>query len=180
MMLAIGNYAVILTQTLGNDYSVWNNIGETPIWNIMLQAYGFPVLLSALAMKYYSPKLKKYFEYFLGLTAFMFINLEIRHLWQGNLNLNANTSDGEFYTYSVFWLFASIAMILAGSYKLGRRYYNVGLAMLALVVVKAFIFDMSQLDGIYRILAFMGLGLSLLGMAYIHKKLIAILEGREA
>ncbi|MBQ0781664.1 MAG: DUF2339 domain-containing protein, partial [Thalassolituus oleivorans] len=30
--------------------------------------------------------------------------------------------------------------------------------------------DMSQLAGIYRVIAFMGLGLSLLGMAFLHQR----------
>ena len=180
MLAAISIYAIILTQTLDNDYSVWSEIGTTPIWNIILLAYGFPVVLFALAMHFYYPRLKVYFEYLTGLAAFIFINLEIRHLWQGTLNLNLPTSDGEFYTYSIVWLLAAIAMIILGSYRLGRRYYKVGMAMLVLVVLKVFIFDMSQLDGVYRIIAFMGLGLSLLGMAYIHKKLEVILDAREA
>ena len=112
------------------------------------------------------------------LGAFVFINLEIRHLWQGNLNLRLATSDGEFYTYSIFWLLASIAMIFTSAYRLGRRHYKVGMTMLALVVFKVFFFDMSQLDGIYRIISFMGLGLCLLAMAYVHKRLMAILEER--
>ncbi len=180
MIMAVGIYALIIIQTLDNDVSVRNAIATTPIWNIMLIAYGFPVLLAWLAMRFYEPQLKQYFEYMFGFAAFVFINLEIRHLWQGNLNLRLSTTDGEFYTYSVFWLVAAIVTILISTYRLGRRYYKLGMTMLALVVFKVFFFDMSQLDGVYRIISFMGLGLCLLAMAYLHKRLMLKLEQRES
>lgn len=178
MIIAVGVYAIILIQTLDNDVSVRNAISETPLWNLLLIAYGLPILLFWLAMRYFKPQLKQYFEYLTAVAVFVFINLEIRHLWQGNLNFRLPTSDGEYYTYSVFWLLASIAMIFLSAYRLGRRHYKAGLTMLALVVIKVFFFDMSQLDGIYRILSFMGLGLCLLAMAYVHNRLVVILDER--
>ena len=179
MTVSIGMYALILIETLTNSASVRDNIGSTPIFNMMLITYGFPALLSLLAMKYYEPKFKAYFEYLSALTTFVFINLEIRHLWQGNLNLNNATSNGEFYTYSIVWLLAALAVIFVSTYKLGYRYYKIGLTMLALVVFKVFFFDMSQLDGIYRIISFMILGFVLLGMAYVHKRLVFIIESKD-
>ncbi len=43
--------------------------------------------------------------------------------------------------------------------------------LLAMVILEVFIIEMSQRDGIYRIIALMGLGLSFLGIAYLHKKI---------
>ena len=42
-----------------------------------------------------------------------------------------------------------------------------GLDVMALVVLKLFLWDLWGLDGIFRILSFMGLGLCLIGMRWI-------------
>jgi len=37
------------------------------------------------------------------------------------------------------------------------------------VVAKIFFIDMSELGGLYRVASFMGLGITLLGIAFLHK-----------
>jgi uncharacterized membrane protein len=41
------------------------------------------------------------------------------------------------------------------------------------VAIKAFVFDMSALSGLYRAASFLGLGASLVGLAYLYQRLIA-------
>jgi uncharacterized membrane protein len=43
--------------------------------------------------------------------------------------------------------------------------------LLALVIAKLFLVDMSGLEGLLRVASFMGMGLGLLGIAYLHQKL---------
>ncbi len=75
------------------------------------------------------------------------------------------------YTYSAVWMLLAITAILAGSWRFGKNCYRSGMILLAMVIFKVFVIDMYQLEGIYRIVAFMGLGLSLLGIAYLHKRI---------
>ena len=42
--------------------------------------------------------------------------------------------------------------------------------MLALVIAKIFIVDMADLVGLMRVASFLGLGLSLLGLAFLHQR----------
>ena len=45
------------------------------------------------------------------------------------------------------------------------------MALLLVVIAKIFIIDMADLEGLLRVASFMGLGLSLLGLAYLHQKI---------
>jgi len=47
-----------------------------------------------------------------------------------------------------------------------------GLAVGGIVAVKAFIFDMAALTGLYRAASFLGLGASLIGLAYLYQHLV--------
>ena len=171
LLLAAGNYGVILQQTFESRIWLWKSISETPIWNLLLLAYLMPAIIAYLCYKYFDPQFKKPSAIAALIAAFVFVNLEIRHLWTGSINLNMTASDGELYTYSAIWMLLAISAILSGSWRFGKRCYQAGMLLLAMVILKVFFIDMSQLDGIYRIVAFMGLGLSLLGIAYLHKRI---------
>jgi uncharacterized membrane protein len=65
----------------------------------------------------------------------------------------------------------AIAAILAGASWRVRDLYKAGLALLAVVIAKIFLIDMSDLEGLLRVASFMGLGLSLLGLAWLHGRI---------
>ena len=44
------------------------------------------------------------------------------------------------------------------------------MALLGLVIAKIFLVDMAGLQGLWRVAAFMGLGLALLGLAWMYRK----------
>ncbi|PCJ47029.1 MAG: hypothetical protein COA74_12530 [Gammaproteobacteria bacterium] len=171
MLMALGNYGLIIIKTLESDIWVWKSISETPIFNLLILGYLVPALIATVSYKYFFTGFKKLSAGLSAVMIFIFINVEIRHLWNGNINLQTTTSDAELYTYSVVWMLLAITAILAGSWRYGKQCYQGGMLLLAMVILKVFIIDMAQLDGVYRIIAFMGLGLSLLGIAYLHKKI---------
>ncbi|MEO0974407.1 MAG: DUF2339 domain-containing protein [Pseudomonadota bacterium] len=45
---------------------------------------------------------------------------------------------------------------------------------------KLFLIDMAGLEGLYRVASFLGLGLSLLGVSYLHQRLGAQPDGGDA
>jgi uncharacterized membrane protein len=170
MTAAFLTYGVILIATLNSHDWVWAAISTTPILNALLLVFAVPVLLGYLSVYYFVPEYRKGAAVFTAIAGFIFVSLEIRHLWQGSINLELSTSNGELYTYSAVWLAIAVAAILSGSGRFGIPIYRGGMLMLGLVVAKVFLVDMSQLAGIYRVIAFMGLGLSLLGMAFLHQR----------
>ena len=72
---------------------------------------------------------------------------------------------------SVFWAAIGLGGLIAGLSTEQRRLRIGGLSFLALAAVKVTIYDLSELDEIYRVLSFIGLGLLLLAGAYAEQQL---------
>ncbi|MCL7744406.1 DUF2339 domain-containing protein [Guyparkeria hydrothermalis] len=172
MVLALLAYAYLLIHA----NPLWGGpqagtIGDTPLFNLLLLAYGLPVVLFALASRIYEPMTRRQFAVVAGIGLWLFASFEIRHIWQGELSLVDATSNGELYTYSAVWLLMAMAALLTGIVRERPALYRGGLALLTLVIVKIFLVDMSGLTGLLRAVSFMGLGLSLLALAYVHQLL---------
>ena len=170
---AVLNYAAIFIATMASNPWVWNNIGDRRIFNLMLVLFGTPVLLGYLARIFYLPRTRKAATIFTALAGFIFISLEIRHLWQGNLKISTPSTDAELYTYSIIWLIMAVAAIIGGVWRYGEGCYRSGMVLLAIVIAKLFLVDMSGLEGLLRVASFMGMGLGLLGIAYLHQRLVS-------
>ncbi len=173
LALALLSYVIILFATLGSAQWLWGDVGRTPLFNLMLLLYGMPVVLGVLTALLHEPRFRAPATLFSGIAGFVFISLEIRHLWQGSVRLSLPTSDGELYTYSAVWLVMAVAAILGGTWRFGPQVYKAGMILLALVIAKLFLVDMSDLQGLLRVASFLGLGLCLLGISYLHQKLKA-------
>ena len=146
-------------------------VAATPVVNLLLLAYGLPVVLWLLASRYYEPSLRGFFALLAGAGLWLLVSLEIRHLWHGGLDLADTMRDGELYTYSAVWLLMAVAAMLLGTLRGRLGLYRGGLVLLVLVILKIFFVDMGGLTGLLRALSFMGLGLSLLGLAFAHQYL---------
>ena len=166
--LSVASYGLVLFPL----NPLWGSqaVSSTPIVNELLLAFGYPFVVCLLLYRYYEPEFRRYFAYGACLTGFVFINMEIRHLWQGTVNINLSTGNGELYTYTIIWLLLAIGALLAGSIRFGNVVYKGGMALLILVVAKIFLVDMDDLEGLLRVASFMGLGLSLLGLAYLYQR----------
>ena len=172
MLLAVGNYLLLVTAMNPLwDAASSGAIGGTPILNALLLAYGLPVVLWGLASRLYEPDLRPFFAALAGVALWLFVSMEIRHLWQGQMDFFDPVRDGELYTYSVVWLLMAVGTMLLGTLRGHKALYGGGLFLLALVILKIFFVDMAGLTGLLRALSFMGLGLSLLGLAFVHQYL---------
>ncbi|MET3999924.1 DUF2339 domain-containing protein [Marinobacterium sp. MBR-109] len=146
-------------------------ISAAPLWNLLLVSYGAPTLLLVLLWYQLPAAIGRWAGLAAGLSLLLFISMEIRHLWQGELSLARPTPDGELYTYSAVWLLLASVALLGGSWLRSRTFYRSGMALLLVVVAKLFLIDMSDLTGLWRVASFMGLGLGLLALAWLHQRL---------
>jgi uncharacterized membrane protein len=84
------------------------------------------------------------------------------------MDLSRGVEPGELYAYTAALLLAGAVLvgraILAGRADLRR----LGLALVGVAAAKAFLIDASGLDGLMRVGAFLGLGLSLAGLAWVN------------
>ncbi len=75
---------------------------------------------------------------------------------------------------SCFWGVVGLAAIVAGLVRDARELRFGGLALLGLGVAKLFLYDLSELDELYRVLSFVAVGLLLLGGAYAYQRVRAV------
>ena len=96
----------------------------------------------------------------------------VRQLVQGNLIAGATIDVGENYLYSAALLALSIAWLAIGI-KTGLAILRLaGLALLTVVTLKVFLIDAAALEGVLRILSFMGLGIALIGIGWAYGRVM--------
>jgi len=94
----------------------------------------------------------------------------VRQAFQGaRLDLGP-TSEGEWYAYSAAWILFGAGLLAGGMAARLRLLRLASLAVVLLSVAKVFLFDLRHLEDLWRVGSFLGLGASLLGLAWIYQK----------
>ncbi|WP_390903704.1 DUF2339 domain-containing protein [Wolbachia pipientis] len=65
------------------------------------------------------------------------------------------------YTYSVVWMLYSFILLFLGTLFHTQIMRIASLGIMILTIDKVFLYDASELTGLFRVLSFFGLGLSL-------------------
>jgi uncharacterized membrane protein len=71
---------------------------------------------------------------------------------------------------SVFWAIAGVGAVVAGLRRDRRELRLAGLALLCATIAKVFLYDLSQLESVYRVGSFIGLGVLLLAGAFAWQR----------
>ncbi len=79
---------------------------------------------------------------------------------------------------SAFWATVGLVAIIVGLVRDIRELRFGGLALLGLGVAKIFLYDLSELDELYRVLSFVAVGVLMLAGAYAYQRVRAV--GRQA
>jgi uncharacterized membrane protein len=170
VLLVLALISYLLSLTALNPLNGEAPMSATRIWNILLLAYGAPVILAAIAWYAYDRRFRHFAAAIAGGGLFIFVSLEIRHLWHAALDLDLGTTNGEVYTYSAVWLAMAVATMLGATRFGSRDGYRAGIGLLVAVIAKIFLFDMAGLEGLLRVASFMGLGLALLGLGWLYQR----------
>lgn len=136
-----------------------------PVLNDLALAYLAPALMLAWTLRH-RPRAR----FLAAIPGIYWLALVIRHLWHRGerMGLDTGFAQGELYAYTVALLVAG-ALALALALRLGVTGYRIaGLALIGLAAAKAFLIDASGLTGLMRVGAFLALGLSLVGLAWLN------------
>ncbi|MES2985246.1 MAG: DUF2339 domain-containing protein [Pseudomonadota bacterium] len=151
-------------------------VGALPILNALLLTYGLPMLWTWRATQEL-PHLGKsaWVRYGQGcvlLLAFVLLSLSVRQLFHGTYLNGSETSNAEIYSYSVAWLLFGVGLLFYGTLRADKMIRIASLAVMILTVGKVFLYDASELEGLFRVFSFFGLGLSLLGLSWFYTRFV--------
>ena len=147
-----------------------------PFINLILLGYGVPALLAAgLALMSRGVRPPSY-SIVAAVTAvalaLLYLSLEVRTLFHGEVLSRGPTGNAEQYTYSAVWLAFGVALLAAGVWLRSQAVRFASAAVVILTVLKVFLVDMRDLTGIYQGLSFIGLGIVLLGIGWLYQRLL--------
>jgi uncharacterized membrane protein len=74
------------------------------------------------------------------------------------------------FTYSALWMAYGAMLMIIGFWRKSAFVRWQALALIAVTVVKVFVYDTSQLDHIYRIFSFIALGILLLAVSFAYQR----------
>jgi uncharacterized membrane protein len=83
------------------------------------------------------------------------------------------TGGGEQWSYSVALILCGLAILVLGILRRSRFLRLASAGYLILAVAKVFIIDLSHLEGVVRALSFIGLGITLIGIALAYQRVLA-------
>ncbi len=153
------------------------SVGTLPFLDALLPAYAVPALLAGAATRgsRLSTGLRRVLLVYALAAGFAWVTLEVRHIAHpGAMALDeAPVLDGELWAWSGAWMALAIALMAAGLVSHRRILRLAALAVMALVTAKVFLIDMAGLTGLWRVLSFLGLGLTLIGLGRLYGRFAA-------
>ncbi|HUS54956.1 MAG TPA: DUF2339 domain-containing protein [Thermohalobaculum sp.] len=179
-LLALAAVQIVLGHLLAsNPLFVDDPVGEWPLVNLLGLAYLVPAVLCwwlAGERIDLPERVQQGSRIVVGVLIFVYLTLEVRHLFQGSLislSYYRVPENGEIYTYSAVWTVYSLVLLAVGILQGSSMMRHASLAVLIVAVVKVFLYDTSDLTGLFRVASFLGLGLTLIGIGYIYRRFVS-------
>lgn len=151
-------------------------VGETPIFNSLLLTYGLPIAWGWKSAEEFSrigwTKWSRQTRFFVLLVSFTLVSFEVRQMFHGSYLNGQVTGNAEIYSYSLAWILFGIGLLFLGTLRRDRMIRTASLVIMILTVGKVFLYDASELQGLFRVFSFLGLGLSLLGLSWFYTRFV--------
>jgi uncharacterized membrane protein len=179
MAAGVASVAFIVVQhfVVLNPLFTDESTGRIPVFNLLFLAYLLPAAAAGALALYARDKRPKWYAAMLALVAallaFAYATLSVRRLFKGEfIGLWSGLGQLETYTYSALWLVIGVALLAAGVWLKSQVLRIASAALISVAVLKVFVFDMSELEGVLRALSFIGLGAVLIGIGLFYQRLL--------
>jgi uncharacterized membrane protein len=144
-------------------------VGALPLANLLLPAYLLTAFWLYRARQGARGKGRSGLWLTLSLAALVAGTLLlVRQGFQGSVLTAPGVTASESYAYSLAALLLSIALLVAGIRIPDKAVRLAGLVLLSATAAKVFLLDASKLEGVLRILSFLGLGIALIGIGKLY------------
>ncbi|MGJ8652175.1 MAG: DUF2339 domain-containing protein [Opitutaceae bacterium] len=150
--------------------------GENFFFNALLLQFGVP-FLAASAMAWMWAEVQHQaarhaHQVIAMLIGFVWSTFLVQDYFGGSELFEWRASNTEVYTYSVVWLVLAVLYQSIGLWRNQRMIHAGSLALLLLTIGKVFLVDASELEGIFRVFSFLGLGVALIGIGFFYNKVV--------
>jgi len=167
---------LVMAVAVGANPAFWAEVRAIgwPIFGSLGAAYLLPaILLGFVGWRF--THLRRWLRILLwvlaaGLAA-LWVALEIRHFWRGDDMASYLTSKPELYSYTVAMILAALGLLALAFIRQSAGLRKLALVMVLLVVAKVYFVDVSELDGLLRVVSFLVLGLVAALMAWVNRLL---------
>lgn len=176
LLVVLAAWQVVALQMLDLN-PLWTDepVGRWPVLNLLFLAYGAPGLLGLLWLWLERPRPPALLRLGPLLPAALLalnLALEIRRAFQGPVLSGPELSNAEWYAYSAAFLLFAVLM-MAAALRFGWGWLrHAAFALVLAVVAKVFLSDMADLEGLYRVASFLGLGVCLIGIGYAYQRVL--------
>ena len=129
---------------------------------------GLMLLIAALRLPF--PRPLRLFLLSVGASLVaLYAGLEIRRFWQGDWLGQPGVTQYELYSYTIALMLVGAALLYQSIARHSPTLRRIAMAVIALVIAKVFLIDAAGLSGLTRVFSFLGLGLSLAGLAWLNR-----------
>jgi uncharacterized membrane protein len=139
------------------------------ILNSLFVAYAIPGLILLLMRPYMQAPLRLPMLCIGSTLLALYAALEIRHWFQGDWLGAPGVLQGELYTYTLALMAHGATLLIQSIRKGSTLLRRVAMAVIGVTIAKVFLVDASGLTGLTRVFSFLGLGLSLAGLAWLNR-----------
>lgn len=160
---------------LMNPYFSSQNVGELPILNGVTLAYGMGIAFTIFMLRTqsYGIGMTKFLQILSLIFLFALVTLNVRQMFHGGgLHEGLGIEDMELYMYSIAWLLTGIGLVAYGIVRESKTARTASLVFMLLAVAKVFFVDAAELEGLYRVFSFLGLGVSLIGLSFFYSRYV--------
>jgi len=154
---------------------LWSNqvVGAWPALNLLLPVYALAIGLTLLGKRAAEPiarEVSRGLDFVLMGLIVLFSFSELRQLFHGSLLVGQNLPVAEDILRSILAIALAIGFLLWGIARKQRDWRLASLALMLAAVGKVFLMDASGLEGVTRILSFVALGFSLIGIGWLYSR----------
>lgn len=164
--------ATVLNPLIASEYDSGGRILGPMVLDTLAIAYLLPalVLFAAGQRMGFLPRLLRRGLYAAaGGLGLLYLGLEIRRFWQGDWLGIPAVAQGELYTYTLALILIGAGLLYAAIARRSAGLRKIAMAVIAVTIAKVFLIDASGLTGLTRVFSFLGLGLSLAGLAWLNR-----------
>jgi uncharacterized membrane protein len=151
-------------------------VGDTPVFNALLVGYGLPAVLTICLSRSLQRRGQPVVARCAAVGSLVFwlllIATEIRQGFHGRVLRGGPPHGAELYAYSAAFIVFGLLLLLLGIYRRGPVLRWGSLAVMLLAVFKVFLWDLSALRDLYRVFSLLGLGASLLLLAWLYQRFV--------